>query len=87
MTTTPSSSSSIGTTPIGAVTTVVHDPLHDEVLLRLAGAVLLPLGSLVELPDGTAATVSAVRLDARDAGNPAVVLQVTRPYPPLPRQS
>lgn len=84
MTTTPSTPSTPSTT-VHTVHTVVHDPLRDEVLLRLAGPVVLPLGSLVELPDGTAATVSAVRLDARDGGKPAVVVQVTRPYPPSPR--
>ncbi|RSM85280.1 hypothetical protein DMH04_18510 [Kibdelosporangium aridum] len=63
-----------------AVTTVIHDPLRDEILLRLTGAVMLPPGSLVDLPGGEIARVSAVRLNLCDAHNPTLVVHVTRSY-------
>ncbi|RSM85235.1 hypothetical protein DMH04_18265 [Kibdelosporangium aridum] len=60
------------------VTTLICDPLRDDVLLRLAGPVMLPPGSLVELADGTVAGVSSVRLNAADGHHPELIMHVTR---------
>nr|CEL17541.1 hypothetical protein [Kibdelosporangium sp. MJ126-NF4]CTQ91233.1 hypothetical protein [Kibdelosporangium sp. MJ126-NF4] len=59
------------------VTTLICDPLRGEVLLRLAGPVVLPPGSLVELADGTMARVSSLRLDASNADQPKLIVHVT----------
>lgn len=59
------------------VTTLICDPLRDEVLLRLAGPVVLPPGSLVELAGGQVARVSSLRLNASNADRPELIVHVT----------
>jgi hypothetical protein len=72
-------SSGVGST--AEITTLVHDPLHDEVLLRLPGAVVLPAGTVVELSDGQIGRVVSLRLVAVDATRVQLIVQVARSQP------
>ncbi len=79
---TPSSCAPTDTGTPADITTFVVDPLRDKVLLRLTGAVALPVGSMIELPDGSIARVSALRLNASNAKDPTLLVQVTRSRQP-----
>ncbi|ONI85361.1 hypothetical protein ALI144C_13820 [Actinosynnema sp. ALI-1.44] len=60
------------------VTTLVKDPVRDEVLIRLQGAVVLPVGSVVELAGGENARVASIRLAAQDTARAQLVIHVVR---------
>jgi hypothetical protein len=62
------------------VTTLICDPLSDQVLLRLPGAVVLPVGTLIDLPGDQVGRVASLRLDAVDAARPNLIVQVVRSH-------
>jgi hypothetical protein len=72
---------SSGVESTAEITTLIHDPLHDEVLLRLPSAVVLPVGTVVELSDGQIGRVASLRLVAVDATRVHLIVQVIRSQP------
>jgi hypothetical protein len=62
------------------VTTLICDPLNDQILLRLPGAVVLPVGTLIDLPGDQVGRVASLRLNAVDAARPSLIVQVVRSH-------
>jgi hypothetical protein len=62
------------------VTTLIHDPLRDEVVLKLAGAVALPPGTVVELPGGHVARVASLRLVTDGTTQAQLIVQIVRSH-------
>jgi hypothetical protein len=60
------------------ITTLICDPLNDQVLLRLPGAVVLPVDTLINLPGDEIGRVPSLRLDAVEISRPNLAVQVVR---------
>ncbi|UJW31050.1 hypothetical protein L3Q67_38635 [Saccharothrix sp. AJ9571] len=69
----------MSTDHLDAITTVIRDQLRGEELVRLPGAVCLPPGSVIDLPDGVIARVTTMRLVVQDAASAELVIQAV-PY-------